>query len=57
VTTRSLAIQKWSCGRRLHPSPPKLCKQNHTTISTPPLFRPPRSRLPNRSLAVGSNPR
>lgn len=25
VTTRSLAIQKWSCGRRLHPSPPKLC--------------------------------
>lgn len=27
VTTRSLAIQKWSCGRRLHPSPPKLCNQ------------------------------
>jgi hypothetical protein len=25
VTTRSLATQKWSCGRRLHPSPPKLC--------------------------------
>ena len=59
VTTRSLAIQKWSCGRRLHPSPPKLCnkekeRENAASVSSTDSTARRERRKEDTAIAVGN---